>query len=87
MLDEHQVHTRIPDLVIGRVDLEVLTERITPAAISDGSSSARTGPRRSGEKYQCSGWAPPPLSALAQDLETCRRSWHLGDRPEHGFWG
>lgn len=28
MLDEHQVHTRIPDLVIGRVDLEVLQERI-----------------------------------------------------------
>ena len=23
MLDEHQVHSRIPDLVVGRIDLDV----------------------------------------------------------------
>lgn len=28
MLDEHQVHSRIPDLVVGRIDLAVLAERI-----------------------------------------------------------
>lgn len=28
MLDEHQVHSRIPDLVVGRIDLDVLEERL-----------------------------------------------------------
>lgn len=28
MLDEHQVHSRIPDLVIGRLNLDVLAERV-----------------------------------------------------------
>lgn len=28
MLDEHQVHSRIPDLVVGRINLDVLRERI-----------------------------------------------------------
>ncbi|MGH3428603.1 MAG: hypothetical protein ACRDQZ_13715, partial [Mycobacteriales bacterium] len=28
MLDEHQIHSRIPDLVLARVDTEALAERI-----------------------------------------------------------
>lgn len=28
LLDEHQVHSRIPDLVVGRIDLDVLAQRI-----------------------------------------------------------
>ena len=29
MLDEHQVHSRIPDLVVGRIDLDCLQERMS----------------------------------------------------------